>query len=171
MQQRGFTLIELIIVIVILGILAVTAAPRFIDFQSDAREATLEGVRTALAGGANLVYAKSAIAGEQDDQYVAGTNEPSVTINTQTVTTSYGYPDADTMTVASLTAWAELNIATSGTATDWILTADSPAAGSVAITPSGTAYSATASEQCQVIYTESTGAGAAPSVTIDSDGC
>ena len=44
MQQRGFTLIELVIVIVILGILAVTAAPRFVDFQTDARIATLEGV-------------------------------------------------------------------------------------------------------------------------------
>ena len=39
--QQGFTLIELIIVIVLLGILAVTAAPKFLNLQDDARDATL----------------------------------------------------------------------------------------------------------------------------------
>lgn len=174
MQQRGFTLIELIIVIVILGILAVTAAPRFIDFQSDARTSTLEGVKAALQGGSQLVYAKSAIAGQQGIEYdtsATPATTPAVTINGQSVNTTFGYPDADTMTVASLTAWAELNIATSGTATDWILTADSPAAGSVAITPSGIAYSATANQQCQVIYTESSASGVPPTVVVNSGGC
>ena len=52
MQQRGFTLIELVIVIVILGILAVTAAPRFIDLQGDARASTLQGAKAALTSGA-----------------------------------------------------------------------------------------------------------------------
>ncbi|MDW3189737.1 type II secretion system protein, partial [Vibrio sp. Vb0932] len=41
-KQTGFTLIELVVVIVILGILAVTAAPRFLNLQNDAREARLE---------------------------------------------------------------------------------------------------------------------------------
>ena len=56
-QQSGFTLIELIIVIVILGALAVVALPRFIDLQEDAQEAALEGVAGALASGAAINYA------------------------------------------------------------------------------------------------------------------
>ncbi len=45
---KGFTLIELVVVIVILGILAVTAAPRFLNIQGDARAAVIEGVRGAV---------------------------------------------------------------------------------------------------------------------------
>ncbi|MBM7073074.1 prepilin-type N-terminal cleavage/methylation domain-containing protein [Shewanella sp. 202IG2-18] len=40
-KQQGFTLIELVVVIIILGILAVTAAPKFINLQSDARKSAL----------------------------------------------------------------------------------------------------------------------------------
>ena len=43
-RSAGFTLIELVIVIVILGILAVTAAPKFLNLQSDAKEGVLKGV-------------------------------------------------------------------------------------------------------------------------------
>jgi len=43
-QQKGFTLIELIIVIIILGILAVTAAPKFLDISSDANTSALQGL-------------------------------------------------------------------------------------------------------------------------------
>jgi len=47
-NQKGFTLIELIIVIVVLGILAVTAAPQFINFSSDARTSTVKGLKGAM---------------------------------------------------------------------------------------------------------------------------
>lgn len=62
-QQKGFTLIELIIVIVVLGILAVTAAPRFFDFSKDARISALAGVKAALQGAAQIEYAKNAVQG------------------------------------------------------------------------------------------------------------
>lgn len=63
-KQKGFTLIELIIVIVILGILAVTAAPRFFDFSGDARISTIGGLKAAVQGTAQVEYANNAIGGD-----------------------------------------------------------------------------------------------------------
>lgn len=55
--QQGFTLIELVMVIVILGVLAATAIPKFVDLKSDARQAALDGVRGALSSAAAINYA------------------------------------------------------------------------------------------------------------------
>lgn len=47
-HQAGFTLIELVVVIVILGILAIAAAPKFLNMQGDARESALKGLEAAI---------------------------------------------------------------------------------------------------------------------------
>ena len=64
-QQSGFTLIELIMVIVVLAALAVSAIPRYVDLQQEADQASVDGVSGALAAGSAINYA-ACVAGDGD---------------------------------------------------------------------------------------------------------
>lgn len=80
-SEQGFTLIELVVVIVILGIMAATAIPKFVDLSSEAGTAAANGVAGSIASGSSVNYA-SALAGKTQAQGVVQLNHANVCTET-----------------------------------------------------------------------------------------
>jgi len=137
-KQTGFTLIELIIVIVILGILAVTAAPKFLDLQGDANKATLDGIKGSMESAKSVVYGKALIAGVQNNVDYTLTNVE----GSNSVIIDKGYPDEDWATTWThlLDINAVISTADASNADFVVYKGDSSVAGAVVlqITPKST---------------------------------
>ena len=150
-RSSGFTLIELIVVIIILGLLAATAAPKFLNLQSEARASTLKGLKAAIESASSLVYSKSVITG------VENSSSSNVSVGNSTVTTKYGYPTAD---ANGILLSLDLSVG------DW----DSGAtATGFALWP--LSLGGAASSSCRVLYEASTSSGVRPSIAVSTTGC
>lgn len=94
-KQNGFSLIELVIVIVILGLLAATAIPRFLNVTDDAQDASVDGVAGGLSTAVSFVRSQWEVDGRRNNNVLL--DGTSVNLDTR-----FGYPTGTSVTDATV---------------------------------------------------------------------
>lgn len=154
--QAGFTLVELVTVILILGVLAAVALPRYADLQGKARESKVKAVAGSMKSAMGLVKASAMANGIS----CSGTTG-SVTMEGATVDVDYCYPEAAGNFSAGVLLAANV-VASDG----WVIASGSPS-GVVQINLSDAGTPAS----CSVSYTAASASAPMPSVATTTTGC
>jgi len=161
-KAKGFTLIELVVVIVILGILAATAAPKFIDLTGDAKASVMEGALGSMESAVSMVHAKALVQGK-------ASGNDTVQIDGVFYAVANGYPRAERLgtgagdsaaNAKSILDLVELDISANG---DFNVSNATPAL----IQHKG----ANTAANCQISYPDSAAANTRPVITIDTTDC
>lgn len=165
-DSSGFTLIELIIVIVILGILSAFALPRFADLGGDARRAKIEGAAGAMRSAAAIVNSACRVRDDCDIlEGPAGGNGlgNSIELEGEKVTLAFGYPRASE--TAGIVRAAKIRDVDDGG--DYDIATFSAGPGGVRVRPDDE----TSPNECEMRYIQPQAAGEAPAFEFDLGGC
>ena len=183
-RQSGFTLIELVVVIVILGILAATAAPKFMNLQGDARISALSGLKGSVKSAISMVYSKAILKGiekSETGKVCANGSDLNGATCSDPIDIVYGRPDATADGLIKSLDIESKAVESSGDANDttvewnYFVSGNSivifSSSGGLAPKDQKVKTGDQQAEGCNLTYTKSTGETAAPEVTVTTNKC